>query len=65
VLHNQRAGRTPTSSFSVLASKLQALADAYQVGWPVESMNVQALRLNDGELAGGPRAPAVVRARPR
>jgi hypothetical protein len=52
VLHNQRAGRTPTSSFTVLSSKLEALARAYQVGWPVQSMNVQALRLNDGELAG-------------
>jgi len=52
VLHNKRAGRTPTSSFSVLSSKLEALAHAYQLGWPVQSMNVQALRLNDGELAG-------------
>lgn len=52
VLHNQRAGRTPTSSFSVLAQKLGALADAYELGWPVQSMSVQALRLNDGELAG-------------
>jgi hypothetical protein len=52
VLHNQRAGRTPTSSWNVLSSKLEALARAYEVGWPVQSMNVQALRLNDGELAG-------------
>src|SRR5262245_54107200 len=51
VLYNQRAGRTPTSSFTVLSSKLEALAHAYQLAWPVESMNVQAVRLNDGELA--------------
>src|SRR5262245_43433451 len=51
VLHNQRSGRPPTSSYTALATKLEALAHAYQLGWPVQSMNVQALRLNDGELA--------------
>jgi hypothetical protein len=51
VLHNQRAGRTPTSSFAVLGTKLEALAHAYEVGWPIQSMQVLALRLNDGELA--------------
>src|SRR5262249_50244342 len=33
-----------------LSAKLAALAGAYSVGWPVESMNVQAVRLNDAEL---------------
>jgi hypothetical protein len=52
VLHNRRVGRTPTSSWTVLEPKLEALAGAYELGWPVQSMSVQAVRLNDIELAG-------------
>ena len=51
-LRNRRQGLTPGSAWTALEAKLQALAQAYAVGWPVESMNVQAARLNDGELAG-------------
>jgi hypothetical protein len=51
VLHNRRESRTPTSAWTVLGSKLEALAHAYQLAWPIESMGVVALRLNDGELA--------------
>jgi len=50
-LRNRRPGATPSSEWPALASKLASLAAAYGVGWPVESMNVQAARLNDGELA--------------
>jgi len=50
-LHNRRQGRTPSSEWPALATKLGTLAAAYGVGWPVQSMNVQASRLNDGELA--------------
>src|SRR5262245_14013922 len=51
VMYNRRANRTPTSSWTVLGTKLEALAHAYDVGWPIESMQVQAVRLNDVELA--------------
>jgi chaperonin cofactor prefoldin len=51
-LHNRREGRTPSSAWTPLGSKLEALARAYQLAWPVESMSVQAVRLNDDELAG-------------
>ena len=51
-LHNRRQGRARSSAWTPLASKLEALAHAYELAWPVESMNVQAVRLNDGELAG-------------
>jgi hypothetical protein len=50
-LHNRRQGRTPSSAWPPLGSKLAALAHAYELAWPVESMSVQAVRLNDGELA--------------
>ncbi|HET9316970.1 MAG TPA: hypothetical protein VFQ51_15360 [Vicinamibacteria bacterium] len=50
-LRNRRQNLTPGSAWTALEAKLQALAQAYGVGWPVESMNVQAARLNDGELA--------------
>jgi hypothetical protein len=50
-LRNRRQGLTPSSEWTALGSKLGALAAAYRVAWPVESMNVQAARLNDGELA--------------
>jgi hypothetical protein len=42
----------PSSSWTPLNTKLAALAQAYGVGWPIESMNVRTGRLNDGELAG-------------
>jgi len=50
-LRNQRQNLTPSSAWSALAAKLDALAHAYGIGFPVESMNVLAARLNDGELA--------------
>ena len=50
-LRNKRLGLTPASAWTVLAAKLDALAHAYGVAWPVETMNVLAARLNDGELA--------------
>jgi hypothetical protein len=50
-LRNRRQGLAPASSWAALATKLEALAHAYDVGWPIESMNVLAARLNDGELA--------------
>ena len=46
---HQREG--PSSSWTPLNTKLAALAHAYGVGWPIESMNVRTGRLNDGELA--------------
>ena len=51
-LRNRRQGLTPASAWTALGAKLQSLAHAYGVGWPVESMSVQAARLNDAELAG-------------
>jgi len=51
-LHNRRQGRTRSSAWTPLGSKLEALAHAYELAWPVESMSVRAVRLNDGELAG-------------
>lgn len=50
-LRNRRQGQAPSSAWTALASKLGALAHAYGVPWPVESMSVQASRLNDVELA--------------
>ena len=50
-LRNRRQSLTPGSAWTALGSKLQALAQAYGAGWPIESMNVQAARLNDDELA--------------
>jgi DNA repair exonuclease SbcCD ATPase subunit len=51
-LRHRRQGDTPRSTWPPLAAKLDALARAYGVAWPIESMNVQAGRLNDDELAG-------------
>jgi hypothetical protein len=51
-LHNRRQGRTPSSAWTPLGSKLEALANAYELAWPIESMSAQAVRLNDVELAG-------------
>lgn len=50
-LRNRRQGGAPSSEWPALGSKLGTLAAAYGLAWPVESMNVQAARLNDGELA--------------
>jgi hypothetical protein len=52
-LRNRRQGETATSSsaWNALAAKLAALGQAYQVGWPVESMQVLPARLNDRELS--------------
>ena len=51
-LRNRRQGQTRSSTWPALGAKLEALAHAYELAWPVESMTVQAIRLNDGELAG-------------
>jgi len=51
-LRNRRQGQAPGSAWAALGSKLGALAHAYGVAFPVESMSVQAARLNDAELAG-------------
>ena len=51
-LRNRRQGQTRSSAWPALGAKLDALAHAYALAWPVESMTVQAGRLNDGELAG-------------
>jgi len=51
-LHHRRQGDTPRSTWPPLGAKMEALARAYGVGWPIESMNVLAARLNDDELAG-------------
>jgi hypothetical protein len=50
-LRNRRQNLTPRSAWSVLSTKLTALASAYELPFPVESMDAQAVRLNDGELA--------------
>jgi len=50
-LRNRRQNLTASSAWTVFAAKLTTLGYAYGVGWPVESMNVLASRLNDGELA--------------
>jgi hypothetical protein len=49
--HSRRPGETPSRAWSALGAKLGALADAYDLSWPVESIRAQAARLNDGELA--------------
>jgi hypothetical protein len=51
-LRNRRQGQSATSAWAALGSKLGALAHAYGVAFPVESMNVLPARLSDGELAG-------------
>ncbi len=50
-LRNRRQGQTGRSTWGALGAKLDSLAQAYKVAWPVESMNVQPARLNDAELA--------------
>jgi hypothetical protein len=51
-LRNRRQSQTRSSAWPALGAKLEALAHAYGLAWPVESMTVQAVRLNDSELAG-------------
>jgi hypothetical protein len=51
-LRHRRQGDTPRSTWPPLGAKLESLARAYGLGWPIESMNVQPARLNDDELAG-------------
>jgi hypothetical protein len=51
-LRNRRQSQTRSSAWPALGAKLEALAHAYGFAWPVESMTVQAVRLNDGELGG-------------
>jgi hypothetical protein len=51
-LRNRRQGQTRSSAWPALGAKLEALAHAYELAWPLESMTVQPARLNDGELAG-------------
>lgn len=50
-LRNRRQGQAASSDWPALGSKLAALASAYGATWPVENMDVQAVRLNDGELS--------------
>src|SRR5262249_32292881 len=52
-LRNRRQGETATSSsaWAALSSKLESLARAYDVGWPIQSMQVLPARLNDRELS--------------
>jgi hypothetical protein len=51
VLQQRRQGEAPRSTWVPLSSNLQALAHAYSLPWPVESMSVQAARLPEKELA--------------
>jgi hypothetical protein len=50
-LRNRRQNLTPRSAWSALSAKLGSLAAAYELPFPVESMDAQGVRLNDGELA--------------
>jgi hypothetical protein len=50
-LRNRRENLTPRSAWSALSAKLASLAAAYELPFPVESMDAQGVRLNDGELA--------------
>jgi hypothetical protein len=50
-LRNRRQNLTPRSAWSALSAKLLSLAAAYELPFPVESMDAQGVRLNDGELA--------------
>ena len=50
-LRHRHQGETGRSTWGALGAKLGSLAHAYEVPWPIESMNVQPARLNDGELA--------------
>jgi hypothetical protein len=49
--YNRRPSQTPSSAWTALGAKLGNLADAYGLAWPVESIDAQAARLNDGEVA--------------
>lgn len=50
-LRNRRQNLTPQSAWLPLSAKLGSLARAYELPFPVESMNALGARLNDGELA--------------
>jgi hypothetical protein len=50
-LRNRRQNLAPRSAWSALSAKLASLASAYELPFPVESMEAQGVRLNDGELA--------------
>jgi hypothetical protein len=50
-LRNRRQSQT-RSSVCRPWGEAEALVRAYELSWPVESMTVHAVRLNDGELAG-------------
>lgn len=50
-LRNRRQNLAPRSAWSTLSTKLASLAGAYELPFPVESMDAQGVRLNDGELA--------------
>jgi hypothetical protein len=50
-LRNKRQNLPGSSAWTALAAKLDSLARAYGIAFPIESMNVLAARLNDGELA--------------
>jgi hypothetical protein len=50
-LRNRRQNLAPRSAWSTLSTKLASLASAYELPFPVESMDAQGVRLNDGELA--------------
>jgi hypothetical protein len=50
-LRNRRQNLTPRSAWTTLSAKLASLAGAYALRFPVENMNAQGARLNDGELA--------------
>jgi hypothetical protein len=49
--YSRRPGETPSSAWTALSAKLESLAEAYDLDWPVESIRAQAARLNDGEVA--------------
>lgn len=50
-LRNRRLSQPPRSTWVALSAKLASLASAYELPFPVEDMNAQGVRLNDGELA--------------
>lgn len=51
VEQRNRRQADPSSAWMPLGTKLESLARAYDVGWPLQSMQVKPVRLNDGELA--------------
>lgn len=47
---SRRQGGTPWSSWVPLGAKLEALAGAYGVAWPIQSMDVAGGRVNDAAV---------------